>query len=161
MGTPILITTLLALAPSPSPPGFDASDAELSMADDSVQLTTYDAEGEVSAEIVMWTDDGGLLQVHANFVDGIYLRIATDGETAKVDSNNAVEAAARMGVVDDYIDGPLVAAAWIPCAGAIVTAAGSCAAAGLGCPLWAILAACECLPELVEEWEDLSCPGFG
>jgi hypothetical protein len=162
METQMLISAFLALSPSGSPPEFDASDAEVYTMKDSVHLMTYDAGGELSAEIVMWTDDRGLLQVHANFEDGLYLWLATDGETATVDSDNAVEAVERMRVVDDYLlTQQVTEARWIPCAGAIVTAAGSCAAAGLACPLWAVLAACECLPELVEEWKDLSCPGFG
>lgn len=68
MNTPI-IALALAVAPTSYTPRvpFDVSDVEVESGDNSSHVVTYDAEGEVSANIVIWAAPSGVVHLDADF----------------------------------------------------------------------------------------------
>jgi hypothetical protein len=153
------LAAIIALAP-PAETTFDVSDIDLHRTDEAVQITTYDSDGEVSADIVLWVDDG---RVHfdANFADGLYSLTMVDGDRAWVDSNDPAAVGLRGTVIRDFLreneqDG------WVPCAAAAIGASLHCWNVLIAwCVADVYIMGCECLPELIEEFEEIECPGFG
>jgi hypothetical protein len=81
-----IISILLALAPSTSPP-VDVSDAETCHDGDVVHVTTFDADGEVSATIVAWSADGGAGEL-VTFPDGHYIWFAVADESMSSEASD-------------------------------------------------------------------------
>jgi hypothetical protein len=153
--------TIIALALAASPtdwahPTFDVSDVEVQARGPSSHMTTFDADGEVSAEIVVQLDESGQPRIDVVFADGLHLSIV-DG---KVETDNEAEVAERADAIERWLAANDPQADWIPCA--IATA--ETIRHGVTASPWVLVssyvAACTCLPLLVEEWEDYSCPGF-
>jgi hypothetical protein len=127
------------------------ADVEVIESADSAHVLAYDPDGEVAAEVVVWGRDGEV-RFDAVFPDGLYVSLVTDGETVNVESDDVEEAAARMGEIRDFLVQLEPQAGPIPCGAAVV---------GGIVIVDAVLAACECLPLLVDEWEGYHCPYFG
>jgi hypothetical protein len=140
-----------------SPP---IADVEVVEGTDSTHVFAYDPDGEVAAEIVVWGRDGEV-RFDALFPDGFYLSLVTDGESVTVDSDDAEEAAARMGEIHDFLSQIDPQAAPAPCAIAVATGVFHAVTANPLVVVEAVLAACECLPLIVDEWEGYHCPYFG
>lgn len=160
-----MMATMLALVAAFTGPPDDApfpsiSDVEVVESADSTSLFAYDHEREVAAEIVVSINDGKI-KLDALFPDGLYLSVVTDGDAVNIDTDDAEEAAARLGKIDAFLQETEPQKGEVPCAAALVAGAVHAAAASPWVIVEAILAACECLPLLVDEWEDYHCPGFG
>jgi hypothetical protein len=151
----------LAVAPPSPAESFAVDDIEVDTTAKSVQLTTYDSEGEVSGEIVTWIDGDGRVRLDANFADGEWMSTSTDGERDTTSSSDAAKVSERMSLIQDVLHEMDSTAGWGACALHAVDTAISCTAAVLWCPVAATIMACECLPEIIDEWEDYHCPGFG
>jgi hypothetical protein len=156
------LSWVLATTPESQPEqARDIERVEIDRSDDSVQVTARDSDGEVSAEVFLWTDGEGRIRLDAAWPDGLYLSVVTDGETATVDTDNQQEAAARVGEVHDFLALTEPQAGPVPCGVAVVSGIYHAVTANPFVIVDAVLAACECLPLLVEEWEGYHCPGFG
>lgn len=151
------IALALALAPDTSPPryNFDVADAEVVTGDRSTHLLAFDADGEVSAEIVVWIDVDDQPRLDITFADGLYLRVTGDG---RAESPDAVEVAARALLITDWLSTAQVQEGWGGCLTSAAAAVGSCAGGLIACPFAAAFAACDCIPVLFDEFEEMSCP---
>jgi hypothetical protein len=162
MHTATILSWVLASAPESSTPTATPPRAtvELEHTDDSVQVTARDTDGEVSAELFLWTDGEGRLRFDAAWPDGLYLSVIDDGEDATIDTDDQAEAAARLELLDVTIR-EATARRWVPCVFGILATGAACAAAQ---PVWcvggAVVAACECMPLTSKKLEDIECPGF-
>lgn len=162
-----IITLALALAPSsPTPtdraPPFEVADVEIEQVDNAAHLATYDAEGENTATLSVWVDEDGRTHLDADFADGLYLSATVDGEEVTIESPNAVEVAARAEAIEDWMStNHPQGKPWVPCAIGVVSTVVGLAHANPWTLLTVYATTCTCLPVLVEEWEDISCPGFG
>jgi hypothetical protein len=124
MTTATILSWVLIAAPF-SPIAAEAVEFERS--DGSVQITARGSDGEVSAEVFMWTDADGRMRLDAAWPDGLYLSVASDGEDTTVDTENAAEVASRIERLDAAIQ--VVQASWTTCGIAAALTAGACAAA--------------------------------
>lgn len=124
-------------------------------------VLVYDDTGEVGAELVVRQTDDGELMLDALFPDGLYVSVITDGDAVTVESDDAEEAAARMGEIHDFLLQAEPQAAPGPCAIALATGVFHAVTANPLVVVEAVLAACECLPLIVDEWEGYHCPYFG
>lgn len=141
---------LLATAPaSTSPPTsfapFEVADAEVTARDGVVTLTAFDADGEVTAELATWTEDG-VQQIDVTFADGLYLFASGASEP---ESNDAEEVSARLVVLETAL--PEVTDAEVAECGLGLLGL----AAGAGGP-WGVMAgvtgfALTCVKTIVEE----------
>lgn len=96
-----ILSSILTLAPPPdTPPAFDVSDVEVEYGEQSTQVTAFDADGEVTAEVIVWAVDGEP-RVDAVWPDGLYLSIA-DGS---FESDDLGEASERMVVLETAMAG--------------------------------------------------------
>jgi hypothetical protein len=153
MYTPI-IASLLALAPPGptdiAPPTFDVADVEVERSTGSANFRTFDAEGEVSAEIVVWLDPTGRPRLDANFSDGLHMSVVVDGESSTVDSDNSTEVSVRVQAINDWLAENEPQANWREwgaCGLSVAIAVVECGGGGpLGCGIGGVLMACECLP---------------
>jgi hypothetical protein len=134
---------------------------EVERTDDTVQITERDLHGEVSAELFMWTDRDGRLRFDATWPDGLYLSVINDGEDATIDTADRAEVATRLELLDAAIQSASTGKGWVGCVFGVAATAAACAAVH---PFWCVggglVAACECLPLVVKEFEDIECPGF-
>lgn len=127
----------------------------------STQILAFDAEDQVTAEIVVWIVDEGHIRIDANFPDDIHAMAVVNGhgEIIEIDNEARELVAPRINAIVDLL-AQTEQAGWFPCAFhgtmAVVELAG---ANPIGIAS-AVLAACECLPLLVDEFEDIECPGF-
>ena len=123
-----------------------------------VQLIAYDAAGEVIASIALWVDSGDRIWIDSDYEDGFAEVMIVDGR-ATLDSTLAPETLTkRTRLIMSYVEpGGPQAAKPMGCAlfaaGAVIT----CSFAQPGCPIAAGVAACHCLPLVVQEWEGYSC----
>jgi hypothetical protein len=146
-----MTTTIIAMTLALAPPSFDVSDTEATTTDDAFHLLTYDADGEVSAEIVVWTDDRGRLRLDAGFDDGHYLAMVVDGDEVTSDSDDAAEVAARAQAIDDFLATNPAQEGTIWCATGVLAMAGFCGTGNLlGCMVGTATVACHCLPLVME-----------
>lgn len=160
-GTAILSSILALAPPDTPPPAFDVSDVDSEQGDRSYHLNAYDADGEVSAELIAWGDADGVLHIDVVFPDGLYAMATIHGEDVTVDSPDPAEVAARAQAIGDFLreTGDLEKP-WAPCAlGIVGTVVGV-----VGANPWVLVTtygmACSCLPLLIEEFEEIKCPGF-
>jgi hypothetical protein len=150
--TPIILATALTATPP-------LSRAEVERGPDSVHVLAFDANDDVAAEVVVWHGVNQDIRIDALFPDGLTLSavVAVSGEVMSIDSDDPQTVAGRLAAVDDLLAGGTVQASWLKCAAyAAITAWELSHASPIAVPT-AILAACECLPEIVEEWEALEC----
>jgi hypothetical protein len=118
-----LLSWVLATAPEPPPP---PETVEFAQSDDSVQLTARDADGDVAAEVFLWTDTDGNIRLDATWPDGLYLSVISDGEDATVHSEDGAEVEARLLELDAALQEPAAAPQWLECAGSVVLAGAAC-----------------------------------
>jgi hypothetical protein len=153
-----LLSWVLAGAPASPAESFTVVEVDMERSDESTQLTAYGPDGEVAGEVFMWADADGRIRLDAMFADGLYLSVATDGNDVTIDTDDAAAVAMRM----DEITAALEQASgeWGTCAWEAGVAAIECVAVRpILCIGGTIVAACTCLPLLVDEWEGYSCPG--
>jgi hypothetical protein len=82
-----------------------------------------------------------------------------NGEIIEVDNEARRHVAPRIAAVVDLL-AQTEQAGWLPCAFHSAMAVVEVAHANPIALASAVLAACECLPLLVDEFEDIECPGF-
>lgn len=159
-----IITLALTLVTEPSPtafkspsPQFDVATAEVETWDSSSHLITYDAEGEVSASLVIWSDSDDQLHFDADFADGVRLSATIVGEEVQIDSDDSAEVAARVAVIEDWLahqDGEEVPTGWLSCAAKTAATAYYCATVNpVLCISGTVLAACDCVPLILGHGE--------
>lgn len=151
-----IIALALAAAPTDKIAPFDVADAEVVTGESSTQLTAYDAEGEVAAELVVWADPTGRSHVDAVFADGLYLSaiITGDGQQVEFDSDNVAEVAARMNVIDSYLATSQPQEGWGWCAGSVAVFATGCITSSAPAIVsGAVGITCNCVPLFVEGME--------
>ncbi len=149
------IALALALAPDTTipPTSFDVADAEVVARDNSTHLLAYDAEGEVSAEIVLWTDTDDRTRVDVMFLDGLYLSVTTDGESITIETDDAAEVAARVAIIEEGL-ASITDLDVMKCAGSVIVAVGGCGWGGpLACMGAAAFAGINCGPLIAEVLE--------
>jgi hypothetical protein len=144
-----ILSWALAGAPE-SPPRI-----EVTTFDDAAEVVVYRGTDEPYAVLVVRAE-GEEVRIDVDFADGLYLS-AVDGA---VESSDQALASARLMEIQRDL-GP--SEGWTErarCGFSVLVGAAACAAALITCPIDAAWAACHCLPELVSEWEDYSCPGL-
>jgi hypothetical protein len=164
MLTAAIFSWVLAPAPVSQPPtevrAPDILTIDVERSDDTAQITARDINGEISAEMFIWLDGDGRTRLNATWPDGLYVSVIADGETVTVDSDNQREATARMQEIHDFLQQTDPQAGPVPCAVATVSGIFHAITANPLVVVDAVLAACECLPLVVDEWEGYHCPGF-
>lgn len=172
--TQVIIAALLAAPPEPQPLSTDPQNAydyaqlvEAHRSGQDAEIHVLDSEGELEAVLVVTiadTETGAQIHLEADFGDGLYmLSRATPGSTPLVESNNATVVQERLAAILELQNDPDgTKSSPGGCAWAAVGAAAGCIAVQFFfCTIGSIVAACECLPEFVDEFEDIECPGFG
>jgi hypothetical protein len=153
-----ILSTLLLSTPPPT----------VEVSHDSTHVLTYDSDGEVVAELVVARTDTGALRLVARFPDGASVN-AEISEAALASGNvgealvecvDCESANAQLAGVQDVLHDVDHQAGWVPCAIHSTMAIVEVAHANPWAVVSAVLAACSCLPELVEEFEDIECPGY-
>jgi hypothetical protein len=155
--------TLLALAltSSAQSPTTTPSRVEVNRGSESTQIVAFDAADQVAAEIVVWIVAPGHIRIDAIFPDDVHAMAIVNGrgEVIAIDNEDRERVAPRIAAVVDLL-AETEQAGWLPCAfhGAMtiveIAHANPLALAS------GILAACECIPLLIEEFEEIKCPGF-
>jgi hypothetical protein len=163
MLTATILSTLLVLQPLASPlTSTDAADpnrVDVEHTDTSIHVLAYDADGEVSAEIVEWRDSAGL-RIDANFPDGVYLSATVRGEDdITIESNDPAVVSERITAVEDVLARSTTGANKWTCALEVLASAAACGAAsgpvGAGaCAVTALLVACACIPLIAKDVPD-------
>jgi hypothetical protein len=159
-----IISWVLAGAPvSPTTePEFKAAEiqrVEFERSDDSVQITTRGSDGEVSAEVFLWTDRDGRVRFDAAWPDGLYLSVVTDGEDATVDTENAGEVASRIERLDAALQE--TQESWWTCGAGVALTGFACAGAAAIPNPWTVGACggtlyvtfCDCAHTAKQEFE--------
>jgi hypothetical protein len=154
-----ILSTLLSMPPPP--PTVEARP-------DSTHVLTYDSDGELVAELVVARTDTGAIRLDARFPDGASVNVEIgeaalgSGEVgeALVECVDCESAYAQLAGVQDVLHDVDHQAGWVPCAIHSTMAIVEVAHANPWAVVSAVLAACSCLPELVEEFEDIECPGY-
>ena len=154
MAPTIMITmasmlTLVPPNPTPTPESFDVSDVEITSGPDSIQWSTFDANGDQSGEILIASDGETGATLDATFADGLYLVaiIDAEGRIVDADSPDAREVFERLTAVTDidaaHGDDPH---SEVMCYAGLL-AAGSCfIGAILPCMGSGFVISCHCLP---------------
>jgi hypothetical protein len=157
------IALALALAPSTptdyAPPPFEVGRVALIRTDPCADIEAFDSAGHFAGSVTLCANEAGLVDVDADFVDGLYLVLRyDDAGNPVIDSNDATDAAERLRVIAGVavpVDG------WFPCALGVAGTVGAIIAVNaVGAVINTYAMACECLPLLVEEFEEIDCPGF-
>jgi hypothetical protein len=159
-----LLSLVLAGAPEsqPTPP------PTVEARPDSTHVLTYDSDGEVVAELVAARTDTGGIHLDARFPDGASVNVeisaaalaSGDVGEALVECVDCESANAQLAGVQDVLNDVDHQAGWVPCAIHSTMAIVEVAHANPWAVVSAVLAACSCLPELVEEFENIKCPGY-
>jgi hypothetical protein len=145
MNTTTILSLALAGAPEPPITPFTVDTVDVDHSGDSTQITAYGPDGEVAGEVVLWVDADGHVRIDATFADGLYLSVATDGETSSIDSEHGEAAAARVAQIHAALPNTELPE-WVPCAGSVALAAYSCGHFNfITCGPSAFVAACECI----------------
>jgi hypothetical protein len=150
--TPVVLAAALAVTTQP------LIRAEVESSAESAHVLAYDSDDQVGAEIVIWRVDGKL-RIDALFPDGVYLTATINGDqdvTIETDDPDAVTE--RLAAIEDLLAGVDTKASGWKCALEAALAAGACASVhAVACVATTVLAACECLPLIVDEFEGMEC----
>jgi hypothetical protein len=166
----VLLAALLASPADESinPNAYDyAQVVEAHRSEQDVEIHVLDSEGKIEAVLVITiaeTGTGAQIRLEADFADGLYMSSsATPNSEPQIESNNAAVVEERLTAILDLQKDPDSTQSSIGgCGWAAVGAAAGCIAVQfIFCTIGSIVAACECLPELVDEFEDIECPLFG
>jgi hypothetical protein len=155
----ILAATLSTVPPAAVPPASQLTRAEFERSPSSVHVLAFDANEDVAAEVILWRVDQRHLRIDALFPDGILLTAVFDGDSITTLDNDEPEVvAARLAAVIDLLASASVSQAnWTKCAGYAAFAAWELSHASPIGVVGAVLAACECLPEIIDEFEGMEC----
>jgi hypothetical protein len=164
-----IISWVLAVGPQATTPyDTSVSDIDVASANETTEVLVYDEAGEVFATLVIWIDADGRVRMDADFADGHYLSVAVvDGEEPAIESSDRAQVAERLSTIMDNanalddlsLDGGTTSASIGGCAWGVISTAGACAAVRpIFCVVGGVIAACNCLPLIVEELEEYSCP---
>jgi hypothetical protein len=144
----------------PPPPGmsvnFVVDRAEVEQWDNSSHLITYDADGEVTASLVIWSDESGQLRFDADFADGLRLSAVIVDEEVQIESDDSAEVVARVAAIDGYLKSgdEHLKGSWLTCAAKTAATAFYCASANpVLCLSGTVLAACDCVPLILGKGE--------
>lgn len=158
----ILALTLIANNPTRAAPP-DVARVDITTAEPCAHVVAFDSAGDFAGSILLCADEAGRVILDADFADDLYLAMRYDDDGyPTIESNDAPAAAERIGLVLGKIDpGVQGDDGWVPCAAGVVGTVASIVAV----QFWltginSYVMACECLPLLVEEFEDIECPGF-
>jgi hypothetical protein len=99
----VIVAALLAAPTSTPTAEFDVSDTEVTFGAESMHVAAFDAVGEQSGEVVIWSDGDSPIRLDANFADGLYvvLRVDGDGHIVEIESPDPGEAVRRMATIGD------------------------------------------------------------
>jgi hypothetical protein len=127
----------------------------------STQVLAFDAENQVAAEIVVRIVGEGHIRIDAIFPDDIHAMAVVNGkgEILEIDNEAHELVATRIAAVLDLL-AETEQAGWFPCAFHSTMAVVELAHANPLALASTVLAACECLPLLVDEFEGMECPLF-
>jgi hypothetical protein len=156
MFTPTIVALILSTSVAPQP---QLTRAELERGPDSAHVLAFDANDDVAAEIVLWRVDQRHIRIDALFPDGLVLTAVFDGEfIVTIDNDHPEAVAGRLAAINDLLAATSEPqASWLKCAAyAAITALELAQASPIGVAT-AVLAACECLPEIVDEFEGMEC----
>lgn len=154
------MASILTLEPPTPPTKIDHVTVEQSS--DAAHVLAYDSDGQVAGEVILSHEIGGdetvALHIDAIFPDGAYMFavVTDDGEqTVETEGNAAAQIAEIQAVLVAHQEN----ASWFDCALAAALAAEGCITVNpFACVGGGIAAACLCLPEIVDEFEDMECP---
>lgn len=131
--------------------------------DDSAYVLGYGVDGEPAIELAIWHAEGEP-RLAATLPSGAYLFVSLNDGEATIDAQDREAVAAQLAELNEAMDVGVETeqAGWVDCAVSTAGAVGGCiVVAVLGCVGGSIMAACSCLPLLVEEFETYDCPGMG
>src|SRR5262245_42556670 len=150
MTTAILSLVLGLTPPATSPSVFDVSDAEIELGERSLHLSTFDADGDQSAEVVLWADNHDRVHMDANFADGLYVSalVSKRGELLAIESGNPEETVERMTAIGEFLGVDQPQEGEMQCLASVVAASGCLVGNMIGCIPGSIGIACYCLPLL-------------
>jgi hypothetical protein len=146
--TQIMLATAISSAP--------LARAEVEVEPDSAHVLAYDTEGEVAAEIVVW-HYGEEIRLDALFPDGTSLNATILGGTVTVDSDDLEAARTQIVAVRNLLHDIDPQKGWLKCAAYAAISIEELAHASPIGVATAVLAACECLPLIIDEWEGMEC----
>jgi hypothetical protein len=151
MYTQLLATTLmLASSTTIQAPAFEVADVEVEAGPMSTHLLAFDADGEVAAELVVWSEPDGAHRLDITFADGLYLSARRDGDLVTIDSDNPSEVAVRARVIGDGLANASMEE--MECGAALVGLLVGCGAGGpWGCLAGAAVAGVYCGPLIADE----------
>jgi hypothetical protein len=151
--TPAILVAALAISTRP------LTRAEVESSTESAHVLAYDSDDQVAAEIVIWRLDGKL-RLDALFPDGVYLTaIVTGDQNVTIEGDDPDVVAGRLAAIEDLLGrvDTTSASKW-KCALEAALAVGACASVhAFACIGTTVLAACECLPLIVDEFEGMEC----
>lgn len=136
-------------------------EVEVIQGPDSTHVLAYDAAGEVAAELVIWSSEPGEIRFDATYPDGLYMSAVANSDGYTVDTEDAAEVGRRVKELESVMAQLDPQASVGGCAFHVVGTTLSIIAVHPWAVAEAIVAACECLPLIVDEWEGYHCPGFG
>jgi hypothetical protein len=150
---PTAIMSAAMAASSPTP----IDHVTVEQAADSAQVLGYAADGQVAIELSIWLAEDEP-RLAATLPSGAYLIIGADGI---IDSHDYDSVKAQFVSLSEALDitAETAQATWLECGLAAAGAIGGCVAVRpFACVGGSILAACECLPLTIDEFEDMHCP---
>ena len=160
----ITMAWMLTLEP-PNPTPTQIDHVTIEQSSDMAHVLAYDSGGQVAGEIILSheiaTDEQGQrtaeLHLDATFPDGAYMFVVVtdDGEqTVEIEGNAAAQIAEIQAILVD-VD---TEAKWWKCAGEIgLAAAAYVSVHPVAALATTVLAACECLPLVVDEFAGMEC----
>ncbi len=154
MLTPAVFISAAMAATPPTP--IDHVTVEQSA--NSAQVLGYGDDGQVAIELSVWLVEDEP-RVAATLPSGGYLIIGADGLIDSLDYETVTAQFVELSEALDVTAEVVEQASWLECGMAAAGAIGGYVGVRpFACVGGGILAACECLPLMVEEFEDMNCP---
>jgi hypothetical protein len=162
MVTATAIATTLMLSPTDSNGSTQIDHVIVEQSSDAAHVLAYNSDGQVVGEIILshetGTSETAELHLDAIFPDGAYMfAVVTDDGEQKVEiQGNAAAQIAEIQAILVDVDG--TKAKWWKCAGEIgLATAAFIAVHPVTALATTVLAACECLPLLVDDFAGMEC----
>jgi hypothetical protein len=149
-------TVILSAAMAATPPT-PIDRVTVEQAADSAQLFGFDADGQVAIELSVWFAEDEP-RVAAALPSGGYIVVGTAGILDSHDYDSVKAQMVELGEAFLDVDVDTEQATWFECGLAAAGAVSGVVAVNPWCIGSAILAACECVPLMIEEFEDMNCP---
>lgn len=126
---------------------------------ESTQVVALDSDDQVYAEIVVSATGDGRIRIDAVFSDDLSTMAVIDssGKVIEIDNEDHEQIAPRIAAVLDIL-GETEQAGWGGCVFASVVTVVEIVAVSPWAIPHGIVAACECIPALVDGYEDIHCP---